>query len=248
MIRRIFCIAAVALGTLNANVYAQTTRVAFVDIDRITEKSDKINSALDKARGRADEIQAEIEVKMKRIQELRAEVKKGEGVLAESELKKKRDEATKLEKDVIELEKEGQKEVTELKQTLFDPMVRSISQAIEEVAKEKSIDLVVKSEAIVYGANIADISDDVVKKLNSKSGSTESSSSSSSKSEGSTSSKSTTDNTKSESSSSKEETSSKSNSSETKPAGEGAAAEGATRNPLFPSVPLVTRPVDRQSE
>ena len=108
MIRGILCAAAVAFCAITASVHAQTTRVAFVDIDRITDKSDKINSALEKARGRADEIQAEIETKMKRIQEVRAEVKKGEGVLAESELKKKRDEATKLEKDVIELEKEGQ--------------------------------------------------------------------------------------------------------------------------------------------
>lgn len=153
--------------TFTTGAFAQTTRVAYVDIDRVTEKSDKINSAMGKVSNRVEDIQKEIEEKRARVVEIRAEVKKGEGVLAESEMKKKRDEASKLEKEMVDLEYEGRRELQKLDTTLFEPMIKTIVLAIQDVAKEKEIDLVLRGEAVIYGADVADITDAVVTKLNS---------------------------------------------------------------------------------
>lgn len=226
---------------LGSAVTAQSTRVAFVDINRITDSSEKINAEIKKFKSRAEEIQTDIEIKRKRIVDIKAEVKKGEGVLADSEMKKKRDEASKLESEIVELEAQGQKEVQRVNTSLFEPMVRTISVAIEDVAKEKSIDLVLKSEAIVYGSNIADISDDVIKKLNS--GTTKSSAGSAEDKDepAGTTTNSATTQTKNSAGTSK-------STAATKETDEASSGDGATRNPLFPSVPLVTRPVDRQPD
>lgn len=225
-----FLPAIVALG-LCSMASAQTTRVAYVDIDRVTEQSDKINTAMGNVQTRVEKIQKDIEEKRSRLVDVRAEIKKGDGVLAESELKKKRDEATKLEKELVDLEYEGRREMQKLDATLFEPMVKTIVLAIEEVAKEKNIDLVVRGEAVIYGANEADITDAVVEKLNSAAYNPGASKSGESEDEESTKS----------SSSAKDESS----------AGSGEAkdsAEGEAKRSIFPSVPLVTRPVDRQSD
>jgi outer membrane protein len=227
---------------------AQTTRVAYVDIDRVTEKSEKINSAMGNVKGRVEEIQKDIETKRQRIVELRADIKKGDGVLAEAELKKKRDESSKLEKELVDLEYEGKREMQKLDSTLFEPMVKTIVLAIQDVAKEKNIDLVVRGEAVIYGADSADITDDVVKKLNSAAYNPDrprKSSDSDDKESSSSSSESNSTSTKETSAKSTKEESSSS---------EGASAEksgnesDSTKRSIFPSVPLVTRPVDRQSD
>lgn len=216
---------------------AQTTRVAYVDIDRVTEQSDKINKAMASVQDRVEKIQQDIETKRTRLVEIRAEVKKGEGVLAESELKKKKDEAAKLEKELVDLEYEGKREMQKLDTTLFEPMVKTIVLAIQDVAKEQNIDLVLRGEAVIYGATSADITDAVVKKLNSPSynpGAGEDSSDDDGES------------TKSTSSSDKESAKSQ------KSAGNGDSANSSedanSKRSIFPTVPLVTRPVDRQSE
>lgn len=236
----LFAIALIA--GLASSAAAQTSRVAYVDIDRVTERSDKINNAMKDVRQRVEDIQKEIEEKRKRATDLDAEVKKGEGVLAEGELKKKKDELTKLKDDLVNLEYEGRREMQKLDSTLFEPMVKTIVLAIQDVAKEKNIDLVVRGEAVIYGADSADITDDVVKKLNSDSynpGGTSSKKSSGSDKEKETaksSNESATSESKSSSSTKEEEKSSTKN------------AEESIKKSIIPSVPLVTRPVDRQAE
>lgn len=161
------CITAAVALAYCSTAAAQSTSVAYVDIDRVTEKSEKINTAMASVKGRVEDIQKEIEEKRKRLVEIRAEIKKGEGVLAESEMKKKRNQTAGLDKELVDLEYEGRRELQKLDTTLFEPMIKTIVLAIQDVAREKKIDLVVRGEAVIYGADSADITDDVIKKLNS---------------------------------------------------------------------------------
>lgn len=235
MKRKITAIAATLALTLSLPAIAQTTRVAYVDIDRVTEKSDKINSAMGKVSNRVEDIQKEIETKRARLVEVRAEIKKGEGVLAESEMKKRRDEATKLDKEMVDLEYEGRRELQKLDTTLFEPMIKTIVLAIQDVAKEKNIDLVLRGEAVIYGADAADITDDVVKKLNSSAY--------------------TTIGGVSDDNEDTAPTSSSNNKPGTETGGNSKTEPGDTTSPgesskksILPQVPLVTRPVDRQQD
>jgi len=241
------CLTAAIAVALCAPALAQTTRVAYVDIDTVTAKSDKINKAMGNVEVRVKEIQESIEAKRQKLVEVKADIKKGDGVLADSELKKKRDEATKLEKELVDLEYEGRREMQKLDSTLFEPMVKTIQLAIQDVAKERSIDLVVRGEAVIYGAPAADITDAVIKKLNS-----------SSYNPGGSPTKDETDDKSSTSSSKVEEKSENggsseaaSSSEESKPPTSFSSAkstdEAGDKKPIFP-VPLVTRPVDRQQD
>lgn len=237
-------LAACAAMAMSSAATAQTTRVAYVDIDRVTEKSDKINKAMASVQDRVKKIQQDIESKTTRLAELRLEIKKGEGVLADSELKKKRDETSKLEKEMVDLEHEGKQEMMKLDTTVFEPMVKTIVLAIQDVAKEQNIDLVVRGEAVIYGANSADITDAVVKKLNSASynpgsGNKDTSEAKDSDSESTKSSSSTSE------SAAKADSASENGNGDSNAKGSG---ESESKRAIFPTVPLVTRPVDRQSE
>lgn len=233
---------------------AQTTRVAYVDIDRVTEKSDRINKAMGTVSEKVEGIQKDIETKRRRAADLKAEIKKGEGVLADAELKKRREESAKLEKEVTDLEYEARRELQKLDTTLFEPMIKTIVLAIEEVAKERNVELVLRGEAVIYAANAADLTDEVVKKLNSPSFNPDAASGSSSKtgasgSRGSSASKASSDNSEkpSTSSSSAKNTPASKSEDSTKAKSETASTDAAGEN-ILPSIPLRTRPVDRQAE
>jgi outer membrane protein len=249
-------LAAAALLLLPAlHLSAQTTRVAYVDIDRVTEKSEKINKAMGNISSKMETLQKDIEEKRKRLADLKAEIKKGEGVLAESELKKRRDESSKLEKDVVELEYQGRLEYQKLDNTLFEPMLKSIVYAIQEVAKERNIDLVLRGEAVIYGADAADITDEVVKKLNSPSFNPEKAASRTDK-ELSPVNSDENDTPTSETNSEKETPAAKESSSTSKESSsarksESSASESAPKSSsdsIIPNLPLRTRPVDRQPD
>ena len=87
------------------------------------------------------------------------------------ELKKKGDKATKAEKDELEKTKtEFQKKfetmqanLEQLQYTMYDKLYSDINVAIQEIAKEKKLDIVVNKTAIYYGGE--DITEDVLKFL-----------------------------------------------------------------------------------
>ncbi len=212
---------------------AQTNRVAYVDIDRVTEQSDRINKAMDSVSGRVETIQKELEEKRRRLVDIKAEVRRGEGVLAESEMKKRRDESTKLEKEIVDLEYEGRRELQKLDTTVFEPMIKTIVLAIQDVAREKNIDLVLRGEAVIYSADVADITQDVVKKLNSPGFNPEASASESD------------DNGNGDDNS--ESTSSRSTESSNR-SSESPSASSSSSDDSVPQIPLRRRPVDRQAE
>lgn len=239
-------VAAAALALATVPLAAQTTRVAYVDIDRVTDKSDRINKAMGTVSERVEGIQKDIETKRRRAAELKAEIKKGEGVLAEAELKKRRDESSKLEKEVTDLEYEARRELQKLDTTLFEPMIKTIVLAIEEVAKERNVDLVLRGEAVIYAANAADLTDEVVKKLNSPSFNPDAGSGGSSSKSGSASSSKGSGSDSEKSGAAKNTPAPKS--TDSSKAAAGSSSKDSASNDILPSIPLRTRPVDRQAE
>jgi len=249
---KVVILSAVLSVAFACSVLAQTSRVAYVDIDRVTEKSDKINKAMGNVSDRVEGIQKDIETKRKRLADLKMEIKKGEGVIADTELKKKRDESSQIEKDLVDLEYQGRRELQKLDATLFEPMIKTIVLAIQEVAKERNIDLVVRGEAVIYGADAADITDEVIKKLNSPSfnpGAKSDSSSSATRTDKDSGSDAGADKS---SASDDKSAPAKSASGEKSASSEKSSAASAEKDSgsksIIPNIPLRSRPVDRQQD
>ncbi len=246
---KLTCTTAAFAWALCAGAVAQTTSVAYVDIDRVTEKSEKINTAMGSVKGRVEDIQKEIESKRARLVEIRSEIKKGEGVLADSELKKKRDEAAGLDKKLVDLEYEGRRELQKLDTTLFEPMIKTIVLAIQDVAREKKIDLVVRGEAVIYGTDSSDITNDVIKMLNSQTYMSGTASKSKTSSSSTDSSSSENDDDEESTGSSREtESKVKSGSSPSAKSDAPTGSDSGKSTSGNAKIPMAKRPVDRQQD
>lgn len=165
MINLRFTLLAACLMCFTALAPAQT-KVGFVDIDRVTAKSKSVNSLMTGMQGDFEKVQEELDARRKKIADIEADIKRTEGVLSKEQQDKKRSEITKLQSEADDIEFKAQKQVRDVQQKVLEPLRRKIVAAIEDVAREQRYDLILTKEAVVFFLPTSDITDDVIKKLN----------------------------------------------------------------------------------
>jgi outer membrane protein len=153
------------LWLLTATAAAQS-KIGYVDIDRVTNKAKSVNSTFSKIGEKVNKLQSDIDGKTEKIKRLREDVQKSEGVLAKEELDKKRKEVNQLMNEVDDLSLQGRRELQRVDDTFLSPLLKKIVYAIQDVAKEKELDIVLRGESVLYGRDTVDITDDVIKHLN----------------------------------------------------------------------------------
>ncbi len=142
------------------------SKVGFVDIDRVTAKSKSVNSLMSGMQGDFEKVQQELDSRRQKIADLEADIKRTDGVLSKDQQDKKRSEIAKLQTEADDIEFKAQKQVRDVQQKVLEPLRRKIVTAIEEVAREQRYDLILTKEAVVFFLPTSDITDDVIKKLN----------------------------------------------------------------------------------
>ncbi|MGI8906909.1 MAG: OmpH family outer membrane protein [Candidatus Sumerlaeaceae bacterium] len=145
---------------------AADTKIAYVDIEKVTGKAKAINSALSTVGDKVKKYQNDIESKRKKIRDLEDDVKRTEGVLSRDEVDKKRKEINTLNNEIDDLVLQGRREMQRVDDTFYSPLLKKIIYAIQDVAAEKDIDIVLRGEVVLYGKDTADITNDVIRKLN----------------------------------------------------------------------------------
>jgi outer membrane protein len=142
------------------------TKVGYVDVDRVTRKAKAVNQTMDSVQSDIEVLQKQIDEKRQQIKDLEADVQRSEGVIAASEIEKKRKEITRLRNELDDLGYRAERKARELDATVFEPLMKRILFAIQDVAKEQKYDVILRGEAVLYGTSGADITDDVIRKLN----------------------------------------------------------------------------------
>jgi outer membrane protein len=142
------------------------TKVGYVDVDRVTRKAKAVNQAMDSVQSDIEDLQKQIDEKRQQIKELEADVQRSEGVIAASEIEKKRKEIARLRNELDDLAYRAERKARELDATVFEPLMKRILFAIQDVAKENKYDVILRGEAVLYGNSAADITDEVIRKLN----------------------------------------------------------------------------------
>ena len=142
---------------MSLNVLAGT--VGYVDLQDLLDKYPETKKTQDYLEKKKKDLQIVLDAEKTKIND------------KSEELKKKGDKATKAEKDELEKTKtEFQKKfetmqanLEQLQYTMYDKLYSDINVAIQEIAKEKKLDIVVNKTAIYYGGE--DITEDVLKFL-----------------------------------------------------------------------------------
>jgi outer membrane protein len=164
--QQVFAAGVAVLAMLLAGAASAQTKVAYVDIERVTSKAKPVSTMMSDIEQQVKGLQGEIEAKMKKLRELKADAQSTEGILSKDEQDKKRKEVLRLQNELDELEGRARRKMREMDSTVFEPLMKRIMFAIEDVAKEKKVDIVLRGEAVIYGATAVDLSEDVIKKLN----------------------------------------------------------------------------------
>ncbi len=142
-----------------------TGRIAFVDLGRITDKAKQQAVAMDSISAEVRRIQTDVQGKLDKMRDLEREIQKSDGVVSSDELAKKRREVNKLKDELDALETKYKTQMRRMDETILEPLVKKIGYAIEDVAKERGFDLVLRGEAVFYGNPAVDLTDDVIKHL-----------------------------------------------------------------------------------
>ncbi len=145
-----------------------STRIAFVDFQRLSAESVEGRDASTKVNALVARKQAEIADRAKALQAKQQKLAQSGPTLSEEALAQLQREIQQQTRDDQRFQQDAQAEINELQQQLLAGLQTKISPSIDQVRKEKNIQLVLdrKESGIVSSDPALDISGDVIKKLN----------------------------------------------------------------------------------
>jgi len=151
----------VSLGSANAS------NLAVLDVENIIKNSSVMKDIQKKVSAKQTEFQKEIDKKQAELEAESKKIQAKKDVLSEEAFTK---EQVKFDKKVEELKSYVEKKQNSLRKASLDAMSKvneKIKSIIEEISKEKNIDIVVPSAGTLYFKNSEmDISSEVLKNLN----------------------------------------------------------------------------------
>lgn len=170
--------AAILAGTLllalAAPAQAQATTVLVMDTDRVLNTSAVGQHIRERLTAIGEEISAELQTEETAV---RGEVEQfntetadrtEEEIAADASLSTRRNE---IQSKVIQLgvsEQVKQRELAATRNAALEPVHAALSEVLEEIVEEMGADVLVERNLLIYVGDAADITDEVIEKLNAK--------------------------------------------------------------------------------
>lgn len=141
------------------------TKIAFVDIDQASSRSQSVQKDVKVAENSQKKRQDDLEEGMKEFRRLQADLAARRSALSEDEVKKQQAKIDSMRDDLeikrLEIEKQWRKITTEV----MEPAVNRVLEAVNRVAKKRGLDLVLRRDVVLFGAESLDITPLVVQEL-----------------------------------------------------------------------------------
>ena len=150
---------------LSVQSQAQGLKMADVSMTDISNKSQKIKSALDELRKFQSEPTAKMKALETEIRQLQENLEKGKASLKEEDKTKIEDQIRAKFQD-YQLEQQNFKaQVLEQQKKINDTMMAEINNAVSKVAQQGGFSVVFLKESIIYSKDVPDITDKVISYL-----------------------------------------------------------------------------------
>ncbi len=159
-------IAPVLAALVLATTATAQQKIGFVDIDKVTLKARSVTSLMTGMRGELEKMQKEMDSKRQKIADLNADITRNEGVVAKDEQDRKKKEVNRLKNEIDEMDYKLRQQMRDVEQSVLEPLKKQIVTAIEDVAREQNYDIVLTREAVIFHKPAADMTDEVVRRLN----------------------------------------------------------------------------------
>lgn len=158
------CFVALTLAML-ATAGETQFKVGYVDLDRVAELSRTIRQT-------ADRLEQELRTQQEAIEQKRAEHKRLEAaldlqatILTAEQVEQRKKELETLASEIDDLEYKLSKALQKSEKEFIEPTYARIMKAVELVGKAEGYDLVVRSDAVLYGMPAHDLTPKVVLQL-----------------------------------------------------------------------------------
>ena len=163
---RVVTMLALALIIFPAASFAQM-KVGFVNLGKVIEKAPQGDAAAKKIEAEFSPRSNALRKKQKKIQDLETDLEKNALVMKASELSKKEAEITKLKRSLKREAEEFNEDINLRRNEKLKVLQKVVREAVNEVGKENKFDIIL-AEGVLHVSDKADITDLVLKKLNSK--------------------------------------------------------------------------------
>jgi outer membrane protein len=140
-------------------------KIGYVDLDRVAELSSTIRQSADRLEQELLEHQKSIDQKREEQKRLKTTLELQETILTQEQVEQRKKELQTLTSEIDDLEYRLNKTLRKSEKEFIEPTFNRIMKAIENVSKAEGYDLVIRSDAVLYGRQVYDLTPKVILQL-----------------------------------------------------------------------------------
>jgi outer membrane protein len=142
--------------------------VAVIDPNRVVEQSPQYEAARQELQREVADREERLREQQTQLGELQAKLEKDAALMSSEELQRLRNDIRNRDRKLKYAQAEAREDLTLRQNEMRTKLGKQVEEVVTELAKEKSIDLIVSGEDVFYFSERIDISDEVVGRMRSK--------------------------------------------------------------------------------
>lgn len=147
---------------------ARPMKIGFVDMDVVFQDSKAVQEQIGRVEDRLDATKKEIDRKMSEYNRLRDGLERQDSVLTDEEKTSRRRRIQELKTEVEDLQYEANKQLRQSESGVVEPVLDAVMATVQQIAKREGYDLVLRGEMVLYGVQSIDLTDRLIRELDSK--------------------------------------------------------------------------------
>lgn len=155
------------LPVVGSTVQAQSLKVGYTEAEAFLQFMPEAEQIQKTLQQEAQTSQQDLQDMLQGFQEKLDRYQKQQALLSDERRAEREQELQQLQVQLQQAEAQSQQKLAQREAQLVNPLLQRIQQAIDDVAKEKGLDIVLRSPVLLYvdESKITDISMDVARKL-----------------------------------------------------------------------------------
>ncbi|MBP1684498.1 MAG: putative OmpH-like outer membrane protein [Deltaproteobacteria bacterium] len=155
-------------GMLIANVAVAETKIGYIDLQRALNESDSGKKAKEDFKVQVDRLQDKLKKQKDEIDNLKDRLEKKSLVMKDEERNNLEEEYRKKMRDFERNYKDTQADLQKKDNEMTGAIVRELQEIIREYGEREGYTVILEtsSNAVVYGAKSADVTDEIIQRYN----------------------------------------------------------------------------------
>jgi outer membrane protein len=160
-------VAGLILAASAPAAFAQDYVIAVIDPNRVVEQSPQYEAARKALQQEVSDREKKLVAQQKEIEELQKKLERDSALMSADEVQRLQNDIRNRDRKLKYAQGEFREDFALRQNELRTKLAQQVQEVVEELAKEKNIDLII-SEGVVYYSKRIDISNQVVERLKAK--------------------------------------------------------------------------------